>query len=59
MQMNRAPVVIALQPPHVGEELGFDLVVLGCLHDRLERCFSGGGQGRPPKASARTVVSES
>ena len=40
MEMDGVPVeIIALQPPDEGEQLGFDLFVLRCLHDRLERSF--------------------
>jgi hypothetical protein len=44
MEVDDAPVlVVTLQLPDVREQLGFDLVVLRCLHDRLKGAAVGMG----------------
>ena len=59
MEMDRVPVeIIALQPPDEGEQLGLDLLVLGCLHDRPERSFSERLDDAHERPNRRTVVSE-
>ena len=59
MEMDRVPVeIVALQPPDEGEQLGLDLLVLGCLHDRPERSFPERLDDAHERPNHRTVVSE-
>jgi hypothetical protein len=59
MEMDSVPVgIVPLQPPDEGEQLGFDLFVLRCLHDRPERSFPERMDDTRERPNRRTVGSE-
>ena len=60
VEMYDSPIVIvALQLAHEGEQLGLHLVVLGCLHDRLEGRSPELGGGAHVRHATRMVIGRS